>query len=370
MMRFAWQWLWKQIFSGVVAAGYDDVNPAHVALFRYPGLDQQRPSALAEQLQITKQSVNDLPGHLEHHGYVTREPDPNDGRARIVDSPQRTRFQRPSTFEPYRGHIADTLEPAASHNRSARSKNSPSSSPRSDTPSPAPESMQHNRREVDRLADKRTSLTQRPSRLLWVVCTRRALHGLAISVDGELGRQPRGMPGRPRRVERTPRFLQEARAAARVAEDHGEAGAFLDHERGLGARTRLGDEGLGAPEACRDGSACRRAVEGAQDPRSREMCAGFPGAGAGGLRRPDRPLDRGAGRLAVTEPELRLGHVGGVERREVSGQRERLSLLEGLECSAWLAGGEMSTPERVIRRRLHKGAPRSLRMLERLAAVS
>jgi hypothetical protein len=84
-------------------------------------------------------------------------------------------------------------------------------------------------------------------------CAHGALHGLAISVDGELARQPRGMPGRPRHVERTPCFLQEARAAARVAEDHGEARAFLDHERGLGARTRLGDEGLGAPEARLDG---------------------------------------------------------------------------------------------------------------------
>jgi DNA-binding MarR family transcriptional regulator len=84
MMRHAWQQVWKQIFSGVVAAGYDDVNPAHVGLFRYPGLNGQRPSDLAEQLQITKQSVNDLLGHLETHGYLTREPDPNDGRARVV----------------------------------------------------------------------------------------------------------------------------------------------------------------------------------------------------------------------------------------------------------------------------------------------
>jgi DNA-binding MarR family transcriptional regulator len=84
MMRHVWQQVWKQIFSGVVAAGYHDVNPAHVGLFRYPGLDGQRPSELAEQIQITKQSVNDLLGHLEAHGYLTREPDPNDGRARVV----------------------------------------------------------------------------------------------------------------------------------------------------------------------------------------------------------------------------------------------------------------------------------------------
>lgn len=68
----------------MLAAGYDDLNPAHVGLFRYPTLDRQRPSELADQLQITKQSVNDLLGHLEQCGYLTREPDPADGRARVI----------------------------------------------------------------------------------------------------------------------------------------------------------------------------------------------------------------------------------------------------------------------------------------------
>lgn len=84
MLRVAWQWVREQIFSGVVAAGYDDLNPAHVGLFRYPTLDGQRPTELADQLQITKQSVNDLLGHLEQRGYLGRELDPADGRARVV----------------------------------------------------------------------------------------------------------------------------------------------------------------------------------------------------------------------------------------------------------------------------------------------
>jgi DNA-binding MarR family transcriptional regulator len=83
-MRLGWQWVRDQIYAGVVAAGYDDLNPSHVALFRYPGLDGVRPTELADQVQITKQSVNDLLGHLEQHGYIVREPDPADGRARVV----------------------------------------------------------------------------------------------------------------------------------------------------------------------------------------------------------------------------------------------------------------------------------------------
>jgi DNA-binding MarR family transcriptional regulator len=84
MLRVVWQWVRERIFSGVVEAGYDDVNPAHVAMFRYPSLDGLRPSELAAQLQITKQSVNDLVGHLEERGYLVRKPDPIDGRARVV----------------------------------------------------------------------------------------------------------------------------------------------------------------------------------------------------------------------------------------------------------------------------------------------
>ena len=84
MLRLVWQWVWEQIYAGVREAGYDDVNPAHIALFRYPSLDGLRPSEVAAQSQITKQSVNDLIGHLEMRGYVVRTPDPADGRARVL----------------------------------------------------------------------------------------------------------------------------------------------------------------------------------------------------------------------------------------------------------------------------------------------
>jgi DNA-binding MarR family transcriptional regulator len=47
-------------------------------------LDGLRPIELAERLRITKQSVNDLLGHLEQHGYLIREPDPADRRARVL----------------------------------------------------------------------------------------------------------------------------------------------------------------------------------------------------------------------------------------------------------------------------------------------
>ena len=36
LMLVGWQWVRDQVFDGVAAAGYDDLNPAHVGLFRYP----------------------------------------------------------------------------------------------------------------------------------------------------------------------------------------------------------------------------------------------------------------------------------------------------------------------------------------------
>ena len=84
LMRLGWQWVMDQIFAGVVAAGYDDLSRAHVGLIRYPTLDGLRPIELAERLRTSKQSVNDLLGHLEQHGYLVREPDPADRRARVV----------------------------------------------------------------------------------------------------------------------------------------------------------------------------------------------------------------------------------------------------------------------------------------------
>ncbi len=84
MLGVVWQWVRDQLYAGVVAAGYDDLNAAHVGLWRYPGLEGLRPSQLADRRGITKQAVNDLLGHLERQGYLLRVPDSADGRARVI----------------------------------------------------------------------------------------------------------------------------------------------------------------------------------------------------------------------------------------------------------------------------------------------
>ena len=95
LLGVVWQWVRDQLYAGVVAAGYDDLNAAHVGLWRYPGLEGLRPSQLADRRGITKQSVNDLLGYLERHGYLLRVPDSVDRRARVIRlTPKGWRLQK------------------------------------------------------------------------------------------------------------------------------------------------------------------------------------------------------------------------------------------------------------------------------------
>ncbi len=70
--------------KGVLAAGYDDLGPAHFNILQHPTPDGLRPSELAARGQMTKQAANRLIRHLELRGYVRLESDPRDHRARIV----------------------------------------------------------------------------------------------------------------------------------------------------------------------------------------------------------------------------------------------------------------------------------------------
>lgn len=91
LCRLTWRWVRQEIQREVTAAGYDDLSPAHVALFRSPGMEGRRPGELAEEMHITKQSVNELLGHLERRGYLVRDRDPDDNRSRRIHLTERGR---------------------------------------------------------------------------------------------------------------------------------------------------------------------------------------------------------------------------------------------------------------------------------------
>jgi DNA-binding MarR family transcriptional regulator len=84
LLRAAWERVRDRIYAGIVAAGYDDLSRAHVGVFRFESLEGRRPTRIAEQMNVTKQSVNDLLRDLERRGYLVLRPDPEDSRARLV----------------------------------------------------------------------------------------------------------------------------------------------------------------------------------------------------------------------------------------------------------------------------------------------
>lgn len=84
MMRVVHDWVLEHAFAHVTAAGYRDLSYGLISIFRYPTPDGLRPSELADQLRVTKQSVNDVLRSLEAFGYLTLVRDVRDGRARII----------------------------------------------------------------------------------------------------------------------------------------------------------------------------------------------------------------------------------------------------------------------------------------------
>lgn len=64
--------------------GHGAVRPAHGAVFQHLDDTGTPVARLAERAQMTKQAMAELVRHLEEHGYVVREPDPADRRAKLV----------------------------------------------------------------------------------------------------------------------------------------------------------------------------------------------------------------------------------------------------------------------------------------------
>ena len=93
LLRLAWSSFRRRLFEAVRAAGYDDLQPVHLLLFRYPTIANLRPGQLAEEVGLSKQAINDLLRQLEAKGYIALQPDPSDRRARrIILTPRGTQL--------------------------------------------------------------------------------------------------------------------------------------------------------------------------------------------------------------------------------------------------------------------------------------
>lgn len=72
------------IQEGMAARGYDDLRPAHGFAFARIAAADTTVVDLAEHLGTTKQAASQLVAGLVDRGYVVREPDPRDARARLL----------------------------------------------------------------------------------------------------------------------------------------------------------------------------------------------------------------------------------------------------------------------------------------------
>ena len=89
LLRFCWQAARTRIQRDLVAAGFDDISPAHLAVFQYPSPRGVRVTALAERAGMSRQAITYLIRELETKGYLERHPDPSDRRATLVQLTER-----------------------------------------------------------------------------------------------------------------------------------------------------------------------------------------------------------------------------------------------------------------------------------------
>jgi DNA-binding MarR family transcriptional regulator len=83
MLGRAYSLLGFQIVDGVVGAGYPQ-KPAHSAVFAQISPQGSRLSALARGANMSPQAMGELVDELEELGYVERQPDPTDRRAKLI----------------------------------------------------------------------------------------------------------------------------------------------------------------------------------------------------------------------------------------------------------------------------------------------
>lgn len=91
LMREAFVALNDLVLDRLVERGHGEVRAAHGAVFQYLDETGTTVSVLADRAQITKQAMAELVLYLENRGYVVREPDPTDRRAKLVRPTERGR---------------------------------------------------------------------------------------------------------------------------------------------------------------------------------------------------------------------------------------------------------------------------------------
>ena len=74
----------RRIWRALEGRGYPDIRPSHSAVFANLGLGAVRVTELAERAQVTQQAMGKMLKELERMGYVARDVDSEDKRAKEI----------------------------------------------------------------------------------------------------------------------------------------------------------------------------------------------------------------------------------------------------------------------------------------------
>jgi DNA-binding MarR family transcriptional regulator len=84
LLRELYEALQRDIYAAVAADGHPEIREVHSPVLRYITAEGARVSDVARRCGYAKQSIAYVVDDLAQLGYVTVEPDPDDGRAKRV----------------------------------------------------------------------------------------------------------------------------------------------------------------------------------------------------------------------------------------------------------------------------------------------
>jgi DNA-binding MarR family transcriptional regulator len=91
LLLLAYQGFVRQLHADMAKHGFDDLGRSDGVVFRMLNRQPRTVSDLAERLEISKQGAAQIIDDMQDRGYVSRTPDPNDARAKLVALSERGR---------------------------------------------------------------------------------------------------------------------------------------------------------------------------------------------------------------------------------------------------------------------------------------
>lgn len=91
LLGIAYQEFVRELREAHEAAGFTDLGRSDGVVFRSLDVRPMTVSELATRLEISKQGAAQIVDDMQRRGYVERHPDPDDGRARLVQLSERGR---------------------------------------------------------------------------------------------------------------------------------------------------------------------------------------------------------------------------------------------------------------------------------------